>query len=122
MTGGAGADTFVFTEATDADTITDFTQGEDPIDLSALVRDFDAFTLIAPTTGKAGFSLLDSTQTRKKGDSTDITISVTQNGEDAVLTITSDEPVVGTALADLDLSITLQGVDGLGLTLDDFLF
>ena len=122
LTGGAGADTFVFTEATDADTITDFTQGEDLIDLSALVRDFDAFTLIAPSAGKGGFALLDSSQTRKKGDSTDITISVTQDGDDAVLAITSDAPVVGTALADLDITITLEDVDGLGLTLDDFVF
>ncbi|WP_147126235.1 calcium-binding protein [Shimia ponticola] len=122
LTGGAGADTFVFTAATDADTITDFIQGEDLIDLSPLVRDFDAFILIAPSTEKAGFALLDSSQTRKKGDSTDVTISVSQDGDDAILSITSDEPAAGAALADLDLSITLEGVDALGLTLDDFLF
>ena len=36
LTGGAGADTFVFTEDHGDDTITDFTDGEDLIDLSSL--------------------------------------------------------------------------------------
>ena len=35
LTGGAGADTFVFTPDHGTDTITDFTDGEDTIDLSA---------------------------------------------------------------------------------------
>lgn len=108
LAGGAGSDTFVFTQAVDADTITDFTQGEGVVDLTALVREFDAFTLIASTTGKAGFDLLDSSQTRKKGDSTDVTMSVTQDGSDAVLAVTSDQPTIGAALAELDLNLTLD--------------
>ena len=43
MTGGTGADTFVFAENHGADTITDFTDGDDTIDLSAFadITDFD---------------------------------------------------------------------------------
>ena len=38
LTGGAGADTFVFTPDHGTDTITDFTDGEDTIDLSSVGR------------------------------------------------------------------------------------
>jgi len=42
LTGGAGADTFVLTSISDAgDTITDFTPGEDVIDMSAVVANAD---------------------------------------------------------------------------------
>ena len=58
MTGGTGADTFVFASGHGSDTITDFTDGEDTIDLSA-------FTSIT------GFS--------------DLTVA--QNGNNTVITI-----------------------------------
>ena len=43
MTGGTGSDTFVFNEKSGDDTITDFTDGDDTIDLSAF-DDITAFT------------------------------------------------------------------------------
>ncbi len=60
MTGGLGADRFVYLTADDsfataaADVITDFTQGEDQIDLSALVAGDFLFI------GTGGFSLTDA--------------------------------------------------------------
>ena len=58
LTGGEGADTFVFAAGHGNDTITDFTDGEDAIDLSAF-------------TGISGFD--------------DLTVA--QNGEDTVITV-----------------------------------
>ncbi len=81
LTGGDGADTFVFASGHGNDTITDFTDGEDTIDLSA-------FTSIT------GF-----------GD-----LTVTQNGNNTVITI----PGGGT--------ITLQGFTSTDLDATDFTF
>ncbi|MCY4191282.1 MAG: M10 family metallopeptidase C-terminal domain-containing protein [Rhodospirillaceae bacterium] len=58
LTGGAGTDTFVFTQNSSHDTITDFTDGEDTIDLSTFA-------------GIGGFDDL----------------NVTQNGDDTVVTV-----------------------------------
>ena len=75
MTGGGGADTFVFASGHGNDTITDFTDGEDTIDLSA----FKAIT---------GFD--------------DLTVA--QNGADTVITVPGGGTITlqGFASADLD--------------------
>ena len=49
LTGGAGADTFVYFAGHGSDTITDFADGEDKIDLSALessIAGFDALSMV----------------------------------------------------------------------------
>ena len=75
LTGGEGADTFVFASGHGNDTITDFTDGEDTIDLSA----FKAIT---------GFD--------------DLTVA--QNGADTVITVPGGGTITlqGFASADLD--------------------
>ncbi|NVJ99282.1 MAG: M10 family metallopeptidase C-terminal domain-containing protein, partial [Alphaproteobacteria bacterium] len=48
LTGGPGSDTFAFTTTSDTDTITDFTPGEDMLDISAAgITSFEALTRIA---------------------------------------------------------------------------
>ena len=81
LTGGEGADTFVFESGHGADTITDFSDGEDTIDLSAF-------------TGITGFSDL----------------TVTQNGNNTVITV----PGGGT--------VTLQDFTSTDLDETDFAF
>ena len=81
MTGGTGADTFVFASGHGSDTITDFTDGEDTIDLSAF-------------TSVSGY-----------GD-----LTVTQNGNDTVITIPGGS------------SITLQDFTSTDLAAEDFVF
>ena len=53
MTGGTGADTFVFNEKSGSDTITDFTDGEDTIDLSAFT-DITGFSDLAGKITQSG--------------------------------------------------------------------
>ena len=79
LTGGAGADTFVFESGHGDDTITDFTDGEDLIDLTGFA-------------GIAGFSDLTVTQ---EGD--DVKIDLTAHGGGTVL-------LEGVSLSDLDAS------------------
>ena len=95
LTGGAGADTFVFAAGHGDDTVTDFTDGEDTIDLTAF-------------TGITQFSDLDVTQT---GDNVEIDLSGHGGGTITLEGVSADDldgadfmfydPVVdGTAGAD----------------------
>ena len=59
LTGGAGADTFVFAAGHGTDTVTDFTDGEDLIDLSAFtgITSFDELTVADNDDGNAVIDL-----------------------------------------------------------------
>ena len=76
MTGGTGDDTFVFAAGDGSDTITDFTDGEDPIDLSA-------FSAIS------GFSDLTINQ---DGDDTVIDLGAPWRGRDHARRLHLDRP------------------------------
>ena len=77
LTGGEGADTFVFASGHGNDTITDFTDGEDTIDLSAF-------------TGINGF-----------GD-----LTVVQNGNDTVITVPGGGTITLQGFTSTDLDAT----------------
>ena len=77
LTGNAGDDTFVFASGHGADTITDFTDGEDTIDLSAF-------------TGITGFS--------------DLTVA--QNGNNTVVTVPGGGTITLQDFTSTDLDAT----------------
>ena len=63
MTGGAGHDTFVFAPRSGHDVITDFTKGEDKIDVSAYIKAGDTFTITDDALGThIAFSTGDSVE------------------------------------------------------------
>ncbi len=100
LTGGAGEDTFIFAYASDSgpgesnrDTITDFTSGEDVIDLTGLNT---SLTFI----GDDAFSAAGHVRFETTGD--DLIISADLNGDGAA-----------------DMEILAQGIAG--MTADDFL-
>ena len=96
LSGGAGADIFAFGRNAGNDVVTNFTNGEDLIDLSA-------FRL-------SGFSDLTLTS-----DSSGVTIDLTEHGGGTIL-------LQGTSLSDLDASdFIFTRLDGGGSRLDDVL-
>jgi Ca2+-binding RTX toxin-like protein len=112
LTGGIGADTFVFAAATDSrganwDSITDFTQGTDKINLSAL----DADLLLA---GDQSFSFIGSAGFGHHAG--ELRVSSSTPG---VLRVLAD--VDGNGTADFELRLDLgAGITG-PLTASDFL-
>jgi len=121
MTGGDGQDTFIFTLGMDADTITDFTIGEDQMDLSQLLGDLDVVTFVAANGGKAGSILLGGTQNLTNASGNQVTVTATQDGTDTLLTITSVDPIVGDALTQFMMTITLEDVMADALGTSDFI-
>ncbi len=123
LTGGTGEDVFVFTEGMDADTITDFTAGEDLMDLSVLLDALDTVTFIAAESGgKSGTALLGSTQNLTNASGNQVTITATQNGADTLLTITSVDPIVGSAMTQFSMTVALEDVTAMDLDASDFVF
>jgi len=122
LTGGTGADVFVFDQAVDGDTITDFNSGEDLLDISQLMRMADSLTLVQEAVGpKGGDIITDVTTGVTNGASSRLIVTAAEQGGDTLLTITNLAPVIGSALADLQLQVLLEGVDINLLTVDDFI-
>ncbi len=123
MTGGTGADVFVFDLATDADTITDFGDGADQIDLTEFFGTVDFFQLFLTGAGTKGQDLLLGTGANfGNADSARVSATAEQIGDDTVLTISSASSVLGRGDLGLDIVLTLEDVMANALTVDDFIF
>ncbi len=109
LTGGAGADTFVFQTNGQNDRITDFTAGEDHIDLSSLAM--ASMTVSAPGFGIWRVNCFEDVAAPTHA------LWVTQSGADTVIrisTLTGQRPS--------HQFMTLDGVDAATLDFHDFLF
>ena len=89
ISGGTGEDVFVFSDLMDDDVITDFSVGEDKIDLSAYIGRIDHVRLYAVGEGKSGAELVvDSIGNIGHSGSDCFSILAEQIGDDTHLTIT----------------------------------
>ncbi len=123
LTGGTGADTFVYALSEDADTITDFGDGADQIDLTEFFGTVDFFQLFLTGAGTKGQDLLLGTGANfGNADSARVSATAEQIGDDTVLTISSASSVLGRGDLGLDIVLTLEDVTANALTVDDFIF
>ena len=122
LTGGAGADMFIYNLETDADTITDFEVGVDKIDLGLLIGDFDSLRISQMGSKNGEFILTSGSNVRSNGNSTIVDVQVIEDGSNTILSITSRAGINGDATSNLDLDITLLGVDADALMASDFVF
>lgn len=136
LTGGAGADYFVLTADGTPDRITDFTQGQDRIDLTAwgMLRDVSQLTLAATATGfridfGAEVLIVDTVSGQSLNPATLTNADLI--GLTRIAVVAPDpEPIAGTDAADIltggsgaDTIRALGGNDSVsGLTGDDLLY
>jgi hypothetical protein len=110
LTGGAGADRFVFTQCGDPGRITDFTSGEDLIDLSALTATAADMSYVLPAEMDVSVSCFGNEVL------TSAVLIVSQTGADALVRLTLTTGGLSEVLA-----LTLENCTASGLSLDDFL-
>ncbi|MEL6608056.1 MAG: M10 family metallopeptidase C-terminal domain-containing protein [Pseudomonadota bacterium] len=132
MTGGAGADVFEFRAADGLhfSTITDFTVGEDKIDISGLLRVQDHVDLLLfPPLFSTPFEseLVDTSPTRGNASSARLQIEVFDFsfGDGSIstqLVFEMKDPLIGASRDFQRFIVNLDDVSAASLSLDDFIF